>query len=138
MQALCQYLTNYVYDNGMRTGRPSNKPRTPFGRNLHALRERAGLTQTQVAKQLDISARAYAFWEREPVALRPEQMLKLAEILGVTVQELIGPKEVKKRGKWNDIIGIFDIEEIGIDMYSGENLEDTIKDVVGKMMKSKI
>ncbi|ODS40361.1 MAG: hypothetical protein A7315_08885, partial [Candidatus Altiarchaeales archaeon WOR_SM1_79] len=34
------------------------------------------------------------------------------------------PFEVKKRGKWSDIIGVFDIEGIGIDLYSGENLED--------------
>ena len=46
------------------------------------------------------------------------------------------PFEVKKRGKWNDITGIFDIEEIGIDLYSGENLEETIKDVACKMTKN--
>lgn len=46
------------------------------------------------------------------------------------------PFEVRKRGKWSDIVGVFEIEEIGIDLYSGENLEDTIKDVVKKMMKN--
>jgi len=46
------------------------------------------------------------------------------------------PFEVKKRGNWNDIVGIFNIEEIGIDLYSGENLEETIKDVVKKMTKN--
>ncbi len=45
------------------------------------------------------------------------------------------PFDVRKRGKWNDIVGTFDIEEIGIDLYSGENLEEIIKNVVEKMIK---
>jgi transcriptional regulator with XRE-family HTH domain len=99
MQALCQIFSNCTYSQGMRTGRPTSKPRTPFGRNLHVFREQAGLTQAQVAEQLGISPRAYAFWEREPVALRPEQILKVAEILKVSVAELIGQQDNKKRGK---------------------------------------
>ncbi|MCO5062666.1 MAG: helix-turn-helix domain-containing protein [Kiritimatiellae bacterium] len=83
----------------MQTGRPSSRPRPPFGQRVYALREAAGLTQAEVAERLGISARAYAFWEREPVALKPDQLAQLARILGArSVDELLGEKNGKKRG----------------------------------------
>ena len=81
----------------MQTGRPSDRPRPPFGTRLHTLREQAGLTQAQVAAKLDISPRAYAFWEREPIALKAEQIAILADVLGVSADFLIGRKEAPKR-----------------------------------------
>lgn len=82
----------------MKTGRPSNRSRPPFGQRLHDLREHAGLTQAQVAEKLGISARAYAFWEREPVALKAEQLAILADVLDVSADELVGRKVTPKRG----------------------------------------
>ena len=57
------------YDGGMNTGRPAKRPRPPFGERLHALREAAGLSQEQLASRVGISQAAYAWWERNPVAL---------------------------------------------------------------------
>jgi len=82
----------------MQTGRPSTKKRPPFGERLHALRESAGFSQEQLAKKLGLTQRAYAYWERNGVALRPEQIMRLAEVLGVTVEELLGVNGNKKRG----------------------------------------
>lgn len=65
---------------------------------MHALREAAGLTQAQVAGKLSVSARAYAFWEREPVSLKAEQIVTLANVLGVTADELVGREQSKRRG----------------------------------------
>ncbi|NQT11584.1 MAG: helix-turn-helix transcriptional regulator [Planctomycetes bacterium] len=81
----------------MQTGRPSNKKRPPFGERLHALREQAGLSQQQIAEALGLTQRAYAYWERNPVALRPEQLVKLGEILGVSVEELLNGDGKKSR-----------------------------------------
>ena len=72
----------------MNTGRPATQPRTPFGERLHAAREARGLSQAQVAEQLGMSQNAYAYWERKPVALRPDQLEQLAKILGVPVDAL--------------------------------------------------
>ena len=72
----------------MNTGRPASQPRTPFGERLHAAREARGLSQAQVAEQLGMSQNAYACWERKATALRPDQIEKLAEILGVSVDVL--------------------------------------------------
>ena len=81
----------------MKTGRPTSRPRPPFGERLYQLREQAGLTQAQVAEHLDITHRAYAFWEREPTAIRAEQLSILADLFDVSADELIGREQTKKR-----------------------------------------
>jgi transcriptional regulator with XRE-family HTH domain len=75
-----------------------NRPRTPFGQRLHTIREQAGLSQQQLADRLGLTQRAYAHWERNPVALRPDQLLGLAEALNVSVEDLVGSNGTKKRG----------------------------------------
>jgi len=97
MQAISLTDSEQVYADGMQTGRPSNKKRPPFGERLHALREQAGLSQQQIAEALGLTQRAYAYWERNPVALRPEQLVKLGEILGVSVEELLNGDGKKSR-----------------------------------------
>lgn len=74
----------------MQVGRPSKRPRTAFGQRLFAARNAAGLSQAEVAEKLGLTQTAYAFWERHPVALRPDQVEKLALILGVSVEQLFG------------------------------------------------
>lgn len=70
------------------TGRPASQPRTPFGERLHAAREVLGLSQAQVAEQLGMSQNAYACWERRTVALRPDQIERLAHILRIPIDAL--------------------------------------------------
>jgi transcriptional regulator with XRE-family HTH domain len=82
----------------MQTGRPSKQPRTPFGTRLHAAREVLGLSQTQVAEKMGVTQKAYAVWERHPVALRPDQIELLAKILNVSIEELFGVPAPKTRG----------------------------------------
>lgn len=84
----------------MALGRPTRKPRAAFGARLHELRQQAGLSQQQVAEKLGMSQRAYSHWERQPVALRPEQLQQLAQALNVSLDELIGGTATgaKKRG----------------------------------------
>jgi transcriptional regulator with XRE-family HTH domain len=81
----------------MQTGRPSKRPRTPFGQRLLAAREAAGLSQAQVAAKLGMGQSGYAPWEREPVALRPEQIEQLAAALGVSAEQLLGKAAAKAR-----------------------------------------
>ncbi len=87
-----------VYTPPMQTGRPAKKERTPFGQRLHTLREQAGLSQQQLANRIGLTQRAYAYWERHPVALRPDQLLKVADALNVSVEDLVGTNGKKKRG----------------------------------------
>jgi transcriptional regulator with XRE-family HTH domain len=57
----------------------------------------AGLSQAQVAEQLGITQHAYAYWERNPVALRPEQLVQLAAALHTRVEELVCDDAAKRR-----------------------------------------
>jgi len=82
----------------MKTGRPSTKERPPFGARLHLLREQTGLSQQQLAERLGMMQRAYAYWERNPVALRPDQLQRLADALGISIEELLGDQGSKRRG----------------------------------------
>jgi len=47
------------------------------------------LSQQQLAERLGLTQRAYAYWERNPVALRPDQIVMLAQALGVSVEQLL-------------------------------------------------
>jgi len=84
-----------MYSDGMKVGRPSQSERSKFGARVCALREAAGLSQEHVARQLGISQPSYALWERKQVALRPEQLIKLAQILGVRVEELLDAEPLR-------------------------------------------
>jgi len=100
MQAQTVIPKNFPYDPAdMRTGRPAKTTRTAFGKRLHQARTAAGLSQTQVAELLGLSQSGYAAWERENVALRPDQVSRLCSILRVKVEELFedGPS-VRRTG----------------------------------------
>jgi len=45
-----------------------------------------------------MNQRAYAYWERNPVALRPDQLQNLAAALSVAVEDLLGETASRKRG----------------------------------------
>lgn len=98
MQALSLTPDLPDYTPLVKTGRPATRERTPFGQRLHTLREQAGLSQQQLAERLGLTQRAYAHWERNPVALRPDQLLNLAQVLNVSVDELVGTNGTRKRG----------------------------------------
>ncbi len=70
-----------------------------FGKRLVKLRKTAGYTQTELAKELDVTQRMVSYYEGHseypPSALLP----KLAILLGVTSDELLGIKKLKKSKK---------------------------------------
>ena len=80
------------------TPAPKQNPEqlTQFGRRLAALRKQAGYTQTELAHELGVSQRMISYYEGHteypPVALLPG----LAELLGVTADELLGIAPLKK------------------------------------------
>jgi transcriptional regulator with XRE-family HTH domain len=82
----------------MKTGRPAKDPRPPFGERLNALREAAGLSQAGLAQKLGIAQRSYSQWERRPVALRHDQLISLADALGVSLADLLGETPAPRRG----------------------------------------
>lgn len=98
MQGISPISGNCPYNDGMPGGRPPKLKRSEFGERLVLIRQRAGLSQTQVADKLGVSQQAYAGWERSTVALRPDDLAKLAEVLETTTDELLGKQAAPKRG----------------------------------------
>lgn len=99
MQAHSFIAENPVYSDAMsQMGRPTDRKRTAFGERLAAAREAAGLSQRELADKLGVRQSVLSWWERQPVALRPEQLTTLAEVLGVTTDHILGRNVEKKRG----------------------------------------
>lgn len=57
---------------------------------LTKLRKAAGLSQRELARALDVHYSNVSFWERTGVAPRGEVLPRMAEILGVSVDVLLG------------------------------------------------
>ena len=86
-----------MYNDDMPKGRPAENPRTEFGERLFKLREERGFTQSYVAEKVSVSTRAYAFWERKPIALHASQIAKLSEVFGVSADFIVGRPEPKTK-----------------------------------------
>lgn len=57
--------------------------------NIKKFRELRNISQADLARQLTLSQQAIAKWETGEAAPRADKLLKLAEILGCTVDELL-------------------------------------------------
>lgn len=79
-------------------GRPSTRQRTALGERISALRQQAGLTQRELADRVNVTQRVIAYWEREAVSLRADQIDALANALEATADALLGRKAAKGRG----------------------------------------
>lgn len=67
-----------------------------FAQNLKALRTKCDLSQKDLANLLYVSQQTVAKWEVEKSTPNPDTLIKIASILKVTVDELIGA-EVKEK-----------------------------------------
>lgn len=69
-----------------------------FSERLKNLRKQAHLTQVDVAEKLGISQPAYASWERGVKKPTQENLVKIAQILNVSVDYLVRNSEEKADG----------------------------------------
>ena len=108
MQQLSDSHLKGPYDDGMRTGRPTDRPRTEFGARLTEARERAGLSQVELAEKIGVDRRMIAHWERRSVTLRPEQLAALSDALKTTTDELLGLKPARANGPAGRVRQVFE------------------------------
>lgn len=66
-----------------------------FSERLKNLRKQAHLTQVDVAEKLGISQPAYASWERGAKKPTQENLVKIAQVLNVSIDYLVGNSEEK-------------------------------------------
>ena len=61
--------------------------------NLAALRKQKGLTQAELAAAIGVSTSAVGNWEAGLRRPRYESLLRLARVLGVTIDDLLSPPD---------------------------------------------
>ena len=61
-----------------------------FGQRLQRLRKNASLTQDEVAAKLNITGQAVSKWENDVSAPDISVLVELSDILGVTLDQLLG------------------------------------------------
>lgn len=71
-----------------------------MGARIAALRQKAGLSQAQLAEALELPQRTLSFYEREAGDIPARLVPQMAKALDVSVEELLGvpPVAAKKRG----------------------------------------
>ena len=86
--------------NADMAGRPPLTPPKEIGARLASFRKEAGMSQAQLAQALGITQRSISFYEREANYIPSTLLPRMAEILGVSVENIIGANgnAHKKRG----------------------------------------
>lgn len=69
-----------------------------MGEIISSRRHELGMTQKELADQLNITDKAVSKWERDVACPDTGTIPKLAEILGISVEELMGAKSVSASG----------------------------------------
>lgn len=64
--------------------------------SIKKAREKAGLTQAQVAKELNINQSAVALWENGDTQPRAERLLQLSKVLKCSVKTLLMKDDEEK------------------------------------------
>jgi len=72
-------------------------PPESFGQRLARLRKASGYTQTELGEILELSQRMMTYYEREGGRPPAHLLGRMAETLGVSVEELLGLRPVKEK-----------------------------------------
>ncbi len=75
-----------------------------LGQKIAKLRKEKGLTQLELAQQLNITDKAVSKWERDLSCPDISIFSKLAEILGVSAEELLNTEKPSKSEKQSDVV----------------------------------
>lgn len=99
MQELSSLKAQVAENHGYywRMPRTAKSPRSEVGQRLAGLRQAKGLTQKQLADKVGVSQQDIAYWERQAPAPRGDVLPKLAEVLEVSIDELMGIRKVTRR-----------------------------------------
>ena len=73
--------------------RPEDIDMEGFAERLRKARAARGVSQTRLAEILEISPRVYNRWERGAAIPRLDTVVSIAEILEVSIDELVGRKD---------------------------------------------
>jgi transcriptional regulator with XRE-family HTH domain len=75
----------------------TKKIASPLGQNIRLLRKQKGLTQVELAKNLDCSQAVITAYESGKKKPAVDTLSRLADVLGVTTDQIIGKKNVPQQ-----------------------------------------
>lgn len=70
-----------------------------FAERLRLLRESRQLTQTRLAELIEVDPRAYNRWERGTIAPHLDTLIRIADVLQVSLDELVGRKPLSNESR---------------------------------------
>ena len=82
-----------------------------LGERIKACRQNAGMSQEKVAELLGVSRQAVTKWEVNQSAPNTENLFKLAEIFGTTVDMLLDSDDNSKQSSAEQIYYLYKMEE---------------------------
>ncbi|MBA4543819.1 MULTISPECIES: helix-turn-helix transcriptional regulator [Thermoactinomyces] len=85
-----------------------------FSARLRAARKSLGLNQKDLAKKIGVKPTTYSNWETDVALPRAEELKKLSNVLGVSIDYLLGVTD-DPRGK-------IDVSDIALILEKEENL----------------
>ncbi|EAC3356836.1 XRE family transcriptional regulator [Listeria monocytogenes] len=74
-----------------------------IGKRISELRNKKGISQLQLAKDLNVSRSTVSMWETNKCAIKNERIIQLADYFNVTTDYLLGRVEFDN----NDLIAAF-------------------------------
>ena len=77
-----------------------------IGEMISSLRKEKNMTQNDLAEKMNVTDKAVSKWERNLSCPDVNSIPKLAEILGVSVEELLNAQTEQDNSKLEDIINI--------------------------------
>ena len=81
-------------------------PRKTIGEMISSLRKEKNMTQNDLAEKMNVTAKAVSKWERNLSCPDVNSISKLAEILGVSVEELLNAQTKQEDSKVDDLINV--------------------------------
>ena len=106
-----------------------------FSERLKKLRKQAQLTQVDVAEKLGISQPAYASWERGVKKPTQENLVKIAQVLNVSVDYLVGNSDYTE-DKLDNIELLFRMNSKGLTVEEKEIFKKELIEFMKKRKKS--
>ena len=89
-------------------GRPTTAQRPELGERIATARERKGMSQYELAELLGVHQQSIAAWERKVSTIRSDTLVKLAQALSVSADELLGLENPSHRGPAGKLKKAFD------------------------------
>ena len=88
--------------------RTSDRRRPAQGARLVELRNAAGLSQRDLADILGVTQQAVAFWEYWNKPPRSDVLAKLAKVLGVSIETILGSEPIRRPGPTGKVQQLFE------------------------------